>query len=170
VGLVGKTDRAVSVLWRAVPIAIACAACRATTTPTPVDPNAPAAGPHTGAVAIEYLTANVSPGSTISGCGAAIGGCAGRLRLSFRLRSASAGTVLSTSATLHGTNRRACLQARGAGFPLGANAVVTIDLTFDQVDTGCALPFDATDMGVNVEGTTEVESRQEFAIRYRFAP
>jgi hypothetical protein len=32
------------------------------------------------------------------------------------------------------------------------------------------LPFDALDMAVTVEGTIDVASRQEFGIRYRFAP
>jgi hypothetical protein len=143
-----------------------------TPTPTPIppaDPNAPVAGAHTGQVVIEYAGANVSPGSTIAGCGPSIGGCAGKLRISFRLRSGVApGTVLFTDATLHGANRIACLSASGDGFTLAANAVVPLDLVFDQFNAGCVLPFDATDMAVNLEGTTEVASRQEFGIRYRF--
>jgi hypothetical protein len=45
--------------------------------PAPVDPNAPIAGQHTGAVAIEYASGNISPGSTVAGCGPTISGCAG---------------------------------------------------------------------------------------------
>jgi hypothetical protein len=139
-------------------------------TPTPTDPNAPVAGRRTGPVLIEYVGASVAPGSTIAGCGPTIAGCAGRLRLSFRLRSASAGPVLGISATLHGANRVACLTARAAGFQLGANATVTLELVFDEVNPACALPFDSLDMGVTIEGTVEVASRQEFGIRYRFTP
>ncbi len=138
--------------------------------PTPVDPNAPVSGAHTGAVAIELAGATPSPGATITGCGAAIAGCAGRLQMSFRLRAGSTGgTVLFTSATLHGANRAACLSARGSGFALAANAVTTIELVFDGFDPACAVPFEATDLAVTLEGTTEVASRQEFGIRYRFA-
>ena len=137
---------------------------------SPVDPTAPIAGPHTGPVGIEYVSANASPGSTIGGCGQTIEGCAGRLRLSFRLRAAAAGPVLRTAATLHGANKVACLSAAGGPFSLAANSTVTLELVFDQFNAGCALPFDATDMGVNVEGTIEVASRQEFSIRYRFTP
>jgi hypothetical protein len=154
-------------------IVVACAvSCDrpAATAPTPIDPNAPVAGAHTGQVAIEYVAGTASPGSTIAGCGATIAGCAGRLRLSFRLRATAAGTVLFTSATLHGENRIACLSASGDGFALAAGAVATIDVVFDQANGVCPLPFDATNMAVNLEGTVEVASRQEYAIRYRFVP
>ena len=137
--------------------------------PAPADPNRPTVGAHTGAVAIEYVSANVEPGSTIAGCGAALAGCAGRLRLSFRLRSVNAGPVLGTSATLHGVNKIACLSAAGAGFSLAANATPIIEVVFDQVNPGCVLPFESLDLGVNVEGTVEVSSRQAFGIRYRFS-
>ena len=136
----------------------------------PIDPNVPVAGAHTGAVAIDYVGANVAPGSTVAGCGPTIAGCAGRLRLSFRLRSAGAGPVLFTAATLHGANKVACLSAAGEGFPLAANATLTLDLVFDRFNSSCGLPFDVTNMAVNIEGTGEVESRQEFEIRYRFTP
>ncbi len=163
-----------SVLRRAFPaiLLVSQIACDHPTAPTPVtaDPNAPVPGPHTGLVAIDYTGANVAPGSTIAGCGPTLSGCAGRLRLSFRLRSASAGPVLFTAATLHGVNKVACLSASGGAFSIGANAVVPLDLVFDQVNAQCGLPFEVTDMAVVVEGTIEVESRQEFTVRYRFSP
>jgi hypothetical protein len=71
---------------------------------------------------------------------------------------------------LHGANKKACLSAAGPGFTLGANATLTVDLVFDQFDSSCGLPFDVTDMAMNIEGTVEVASRQEFEIRYRFTP
>lgn len=160
--------------WLAVILAVAClASCDdhpTTPTPSPPDPNEPVAGPRTGPVLIEYAGASVAPGSTIAGCGPTITGCAGRLRLSFRLRSAGAGTVLFTGATLHGANKVACLSARGGGFQLAANTTFPVDLVFDEVNPACGLPFESLDMGVSVEGTVEVASRQEFGIRYRFAP
>lgn len=160
-------------VFPAAALAIVClVACDQSSAPapTPIDPNAPVAGARTGAVTIEYAGANVSPGSTIGGCGASIAGCAGKLRLSFRLRSAGAGTVLFTGATLHGANQIACLSAAGPGFPLAASATLSLDLVFDQFNAACALPFDVTHMAVTVEGTVEVASRQEFDIRYRFTP
>jgi hypothetical protein len=143
------------------------ASCEKPTAPS--DPAAPVPGARTGPVAIEYAGANVA-GTTITGCGSTIAGCAGRLRLTFRLRSAGAGPVLRTGATLHGANRIACLSAAGGAFQLAANAIVTIDLVFDQVNAACALPFESLDMAVHVEGTVEVASRQEFGVRYRFTP
>jgi hypothetical protein len=156
---------------RSVVAAAACAlACGQPTAPAPVpvDPNLPTVGARNGSVAIEYVGANVAPGSTIAGCGPAIAGCAGHLRLSFRLRPVNTGTVLFTAATLHGVTKVACLSAAGAGFPLAANSSPVIDLVFDRSDARCALPFDSLDLAVTVEGPTEVESRQEFGIRYRF--
>lgn len=147
-------------------------ACDRPTTPTPVtsDPNLPVAGARTGPVAIDFSAANLAPGSTVAGCGPTIAGCAGKLRISFRLRSSSAGPVLFTGATLHGANKIACLTASGGGFSLAANAIVTLDLVFDQFNSVCAVPFDATNMAVAIEGTVEVASRQEFEIKYRFSP
>jgi hypothetical protein len=63
-----------------------------------------------------------------------------------------------------------CLSAAGGGFSLAANTTVTLDLVFDRFDSSCALPFEVTNMAVNVEGTIEVASRQEFAVRYQFTP
>ena len=85
------TTRTIGVITAAGQIA-----CNQPTSPATVspDPNAPIAGARTGQVAIDYVGANVVPGSTVAGCGPTIAGCAGRLRLSFRLRSAGAGTVL----------------------------------------------------------------------------
>jgi hypothetical protein len=144
--------------------------CRQPTEPTPVDPNAPVAGARSGPVSIEFIASNPAPGSTVSGCGAVIAGCAGKLRLSVRLRSTSAGPVLWSRATLHGANRQACLSAVGEGFTLAANSTTSIDLRFDQFDPGCALPFDALDLAVLLEGPVQTASRQEFAVRYRFVP
>jgi hypothetical protein len=108
-------------------ISAACQiACNHPTSPAavPIDPNAPIVGAHTGAVAIDYAGANAAPGSTVAGCGPTIAGCAGRLRLSFRLRSAGAGVVLFTAGTLHGATKTACLSAVGPGFSLAANAAI----------------------------------------------
>jgi len=163
-GSVRRCAVALAIAWLA-----SCGDNPTTPTPTPTDPNAPVAGTRTGPVIIEYAGANVAPGSAIADCGPTIAGCAGRLRMSFWLRSANAGVVLWTGATLHGANKVACLTARGDGFLLGTNATVVIDLVFDVVDPGCGLPFESLDMAVTVEGTVEVASRQEFAVRYRFA-
>jgi hypothetical protein len=135
--------------------------------PTPSDPNAPQVGQHTGSIAIEYVSASYAPGATIDGCGARLAGCAGRLRMTFRLRSTAAGSVLGSAARLHGTNKIACMAAVGPPFSLAANTSTLLDLVFDQVDPSCVLPFEATDLDVTVEGT--IVGRQEFGIRYRFS-
>ena len=146
------------------------AACGSPTMPAAADPFTPAPGAHTGPVGIEYISANVAPGSTIAGCGPAIPGCAGRLQLTFRLHSIVEGPVLRAAATLHGANKAACLSASSLPFALPPNATVQITLVFDQTNPSCGLPFEASDMGVNVEGPVQVASRQEFRIAYRFMP
>lgn len=160
----------------AVPLAVACAlsfSCSQpaspSPTPEPFDPNAPRVGAHTGSVAIEYLGTNIAPGLTITGCGPTLAGCAGRLRLTFRLRSSGAGSVLRTAGSLHGANKVPCLSAVGGAFSLAANTTLLLDLVFDDVNPACALPFESTDLGINVEGSADASGRQEFGIRYRFA-
>jgi len=137
--------------------------------PTPFDPNAPRLGTHTGEVTIEYLGANFPPGFTVPGCGATISGCAGLLRLTFRLTNTGTdGSVLRTAAWLHGANKVPCLAFVGPPFQFAAGGSRLLDAVFDQADPKCTLPFETTDLGVNVEGSVGAGGRQEFGIRYRF--
>jgi len=142
------------------------------TAPAPFDPNAPRLGAHTGEVTIEYLGANFQPGFNVPGCGATISGCAGLLRLTFRLTTPATGggPVLRTAAWLHGANKVPCLAFVGPPFQFPANSSRLLDAVFDQADPKCTLPFETTDLGVNVEGVIGAEGRQEFGIRYRFTP
>jgi hypothetical protein len=167
-----SATRARPVLWRltVVMTSVCLMSCRHPAEPTMVDPSAPVAGARTGPVTIEFISSTPAPGSTVAGCGPVIAGCAGKLRLSLRLRSTSAGPVLWTAATLHGANRQACLSAAGDGFTLAANSTTTLDLQFDQFDAGCALPFEVLNLAVVLEGPVQTASRQEFGVRYRFTP
>ena len=75
---------------------------------TPID----SAGP----VRISFLSANITPGSVVAGCGTLIEGCAGRLRMTFRLDSA-----VGRPCALF-----ACLSARDetCGVPVGRDGSV----------------------------------------------
>jgi hypothetical protein len=137
--------------------------------PTSFDPNTPRLGTHTGVVTIEYLSANFPPGFTLPGCGATISGCAGLLRLTFRLTNAgTGGNVLRTAAWLHGADKVPCMSFVGPPFQFPANSSRLLDAVFDQADPNCTLPFETTDLAVNVEGSVGAYGRQEFGIRYRF--
>jgi hypothetical protein len=119
--------------------------------------------------AITYLSGTVAPGGTISGCGAQIAGCAGRLAITVRLTGTATGTALYVGGSLHATNKRGCLLARAPGFLLEAGVPRDVTLTFDQADA-CEVPLDIANLAVVVEGVVQVASRQEWAVSYAFRP
>jgi hypothetical protein len=151
-------------------------AARPTPGPTPVP--APTAvpgatvvpGEATGPTQIGFVSAEPAAGSTISGCGSRIGGCAGRVRMTFRLRSASGGHVLFMRAYLHDTRKIACFTGRTEAFDIDAGQARDVEVLFDQSDDVCGTPSTITNMDAGVEGTIEIASRQEWALRYDFAP
>lgn len=139
--------------------------------PTPGLPGV-TVGASTGPTAITLVAADPPPGSAVAGCGAGASGCAGRIRLTFRLTPTGSGPVLWCVGFLHADNTTACLQARTAAFALRAGEAQTVEAVFDTANHGdrCATPVEITNLAFVVEGVVEVASRQEWALRYRLAP
>lgn len=123
----------------------------------------------TGPIRIAFVSANISPGGTVAGCGALIEGCAGRLRMMFLLNPPSDGPVLYVRVYLHATNLQACLWGEIAPFSVRAGAPLTIEIPADRADR-CGTPTTIATMAVVVEGPIQVSSRQTWAVHYVFAP
>jgi hypothetical protein len=123
----------------------------------------------TGAVRIGFVAANVSPGATIAGCGVLIEGCAGRLRMTFRLDPPSDGPVLYMRVYLHATNLIACLWSETAPFEVKAGVTSVIDVSLTRADR-CGVPTTIATMAAVVEGPVQVASRQTWSIHYTFVP
>lgn len=128
-------------------------------------------GPATGPSAITLLSADPLPGSTLTGCAAAAS-CVGRVRMSFRVTPTATGFVLFYVGFLHAADKTACLQGRVAGASLRVGEPQMVEIVFDQADPSsrCRAPLDFRNLAFNVEGTTEVASRQEWALSYRLVP
>src|SRR4051812_44494401 len=141
----------------------------APTSQTLVDPNAPRVGASFGTPSIEYVGANITPGTTIAGCGPTIAGCAARLAMTFRLRSLAGGIVERADTRLHGNGKIACFYSVRRSFSFAPGVAPVFDVVFDQTDSICTLPLDVTDLDMNFFGSVG-EGRQEWGIRYRFTP
>jgi hypothetical protein len=143
---------------------------RAPTAPSPTDPTRDVVPiENSGPVRITFAGANVEPGSTLSGCGAFVDGCRGRLRISLALAPPLDGPVLYVRVYLHSMrNGMACLIGTTGPFTLRANQRTDVEVTLDSSDT-CATPETMATMDATVEGPVQVESRQAWAIRYVFA-
>jgi hypothetical protein len=141
-----------------------------TPTPTPDTSAMVVPGAGTGPTRITFVDAQPMPGSTLSGCGPRITGCAGGVRMTFNVQSAVGGHVLFMRAYLHDTRKIACLTASTGPFDLGAGQTSAVELVFDQADDVCGTPLTIANMDAGVEGTVEIASRQEWAVRYGFAP
>ena len=139
----------------------------ASPTPDPRTQVVPGAG--TGPVRIQFAGANIAPGSTVSGCGVLIEGCAGRLRMAFDLHPPSTGHVLYVRVFIHATNQIACLWGQTGEMDLQAGVVRRVEIPLDDADR-CGTPVTIATMDAGVEGTIEVASRQEWALHYVFAP
>ena len=87
----------------------------------------------------------------------------------FRLTPSGTGPVLRFVAFLQAASKRACFVASTGPFALRAGEDTTLQVVLDPSDA-CLTPFAVTDLAANVEGTTEVASRQEWTIGYIFAP
>ncbi len=141
-----------------------------TPTPTPDASATVLPGAGSGPTRIAFVSAQPMPGSTVSGCGPRISGCAGRVRMTFNVQSAAGGHVLFMRAYLHDTRKIACLTASTGPYELGAGQTTAVDLVFDQPDDVCGTPLTIANMDAVVEGTVEIASRQEWAVRYGFLP
>ena len=141
------------------------------TSPTLPAPTDVVVGPHTGPTEITFLSAEPAPGSTIAGCGANASGCAGRVRMRFRLLSSTGGPVLDAIGFLHATNKLACY--RGSTGPLDLRPAVPSEvvIVFDQPDTAaCAMPASIANMKVVLNAPVQTDGLQEWAIRYELRP
>lgn len=148
---------------------LGCDRSPATPTPTP-DPTLQVTPiDSTGRIRITFVNANISPGSTIVGCGPLIEGCAGRLRMMFRIEPPSGGPVLYARVYLHAMNLQACLWGQIEPFTVRAGVPLTIEMPVDQADR-CGTPTTIATLALVVEGPIEVSSRQTWSLRYTFAP
>ena len=152
-------------------LAISCGGETVSNPARPEPPDRPVwsvvAGKSSGPVTIQFAGANITPGSTISGCGPQIAGCAGSVQMEFRLTPTASGPVLWAIAWLHATNQQACLIGTVPAFDLVAGQPRNIVITFDQFDA-CGVPLTIANMALVVEGTVQVASRQEWSINYTF--
>ena len=108
-------------------------------------------------------------GSTMTGCGNRIAGCAGRVQMRVQLRAPEAGPVLFVSAFLHATDRRACLIGGSGPFSLAAGENRTLDIVFDRTDD-CLVPLTIATMAIAVEGPVQIASRRAWSLALRFDP
>jgi hypothetical protein len=156
----------------AVAIAFALAGCR--DAPHPVAPSPPPVSQpvvieQSGPVEIVFLDASPAPGSTITGCGARISGCANRVVMRFSLRAQDAGPVLGVHAFLHADNLVACLMTMTGPFELGRGETRELSIVFDRFDD-CPIPLTIRTMAFVVEGPVQVASRRAWAMPYTFHP
>ena len=139
--------------------------------PSPSDASGVTPGAHNGRTAITFLGAEPAPGATLTGCGRDGTACSGRIRMSFRLLNATGGPVLYTVAFLHATNLVACWRGDTGPLRLEAGVASDVSIVFDQPDTNaCGAPADIATMKLVVVGPVEVDSLQEWAVRYALRP
>ncbi len=146
------------------------------TTPSPLPtgmtppPTSVVVGPATGPTAIAFVSADPAPGSTIEGCGARASGCAGRVRMRFRLLSAVGGPVLNAIGYLHATNQLACYRGSTGGFNLASGVSSEIEMVFDGFDDACGMPATIATMKVVLSAPIQTDGLQEWGIRYELRP
>ena len=157
-----------------ISLLVACDGNHATGPPAPTPSPASGATPgrSTGPTNIVLVAADPVPGSTVAGCAAGASGCAGRIRMTFRLTPTGTGSVLWCAGFLHAADKTACLQGRTGGLALRAGEAQTVEMIFDlpAASDRCKTPLEIADLALSVEGTVEVASRQEWAMRYHLAP
>ncbi|HYN01171.1 MAG TPA: hypothetical protein VE359_01875 [Vicinamibacteria bacterium] len=141
------------------------------TSPTLPAPTDVVVGPHTGPTEITFLSAEPAPGSTITGCGAKASGCSGRVRMRFRLLSATGGPVLDAIGFLHATNKLACYRGSTGRLDLQPGVPSEVVIVFDQPDTAaCGMPATIANMKVVLSAPVQTDGLQEWAIRYELRP
>jgi hypothetical protein len=128
-------------------------------------------GSRTGPTEITFVAAEPPPGSTIAGCGANASGCTGRVRMRFRLRSATGGPVLDAIGFLHATTKLACYRGSTGPLELQPGVPTEILIVFDQPDTAaCGMPATIATMKVVLNAPVQTDGLQEWAIRYELRP
>ncbi len=145
-----------------------------TPSPTPTGmtppPTGVVVGPSTGPTLITFVSADPAPGSTIAGCGSKASGCAGRVRMRFRLLSASGGPVLNAIGYLHATNKLACYRGSTDRFDLASGVSSEIEIVFDKADDACGMPATIATMKVVLNAPIQTDGLQEWGIRYELRP
>jgi hypothetical protein len=140
------------------------------TSPSP-PPDGVVVGPRTGPTQITFLSADPPPGSTITGCGPDAAGCSGRVRMRFRLLSASGGPVLDAIGFLHATTKLACYRGTTGRLDLEPGVPREILVAFDQPDAAaCGMPATIANMKVVLNAPVQTDGLQEWAIRYELGP
>jgi hypothetical protein len=134
------------------------------------EPGAVVVGVHTGPTAITFLAAEPTPGATIDGCGRDASGCRGRVRMRFRLLSASGGPVLDAIGFLHATNLLACHRGAAGAFELQPGVAREVEIVFDQADPACGVPASIAHMKLVLNAPVQTASLQEWAVRYELRP
>jgi hypothetical protein len=156
------------VLFAALVLA-GCGSQPAAPSPLP-DPNLQVTPIETsGPIRITFVSANISPGGTIAGCGTLIEGCTSRLRITLQLAPPSDGPVLYVRIYLHATNLVACLWGETAPFAVRAGVQSAIEIPLDRADR-CGTPATIATMAAVVEGPIQVASRSAWSLHYVFAP
>jgi hypothetical protein len=144
-------------------------------TPSPTPTSTPATGvvvgPRTGPTEISFVSADPVPGSTIAGCGANAGGCAGRVRMRFRLLSAAGGPVLDAIGFLHATTQLACFRGSTGALDLRPGVPTEVVIVFEQPDAAaCGVPATIATMKVVLNAPVQTDGLQEWAVRYELRP
>ncbi len=139
--------------------------------PTPMAASEVVVGPRTGPTEITFVAAEPPPGSTITGCRKDASGCSGRVRMRFRLLSASGGPVLDAIGFLHATSKLACYRGSTGPLDLRPGVPSEVVVVFDQPDAAaCAMPASITDMKLVLNAPVQTDGRQEWAIHYELRP
>ena len=139
-------------------------------TPTPTIDTGVVVGPRTGPTQITFVAAEPAPGSTIAGCGADASGCRGRVRMRFRLLSASGGPVLDAIGYLHATNLLACYRGTTGAFELAPGVAREVEIVFDQADPVCGVPATIANMKLVLNAPVQTASLSEWSVRYELRP
>ena len=150
-------------------------------TPSPVGPGSPpptaspgvpevpgvVRGTAEGSTTLWLTGADPLPGATLAGCGGGASGCAGRVRMTFRVVSPSGGPALGVLAFLHSDRMLACFKGLVGPLDLTPGGQ-DVDVVFEPADTdeACPTPLDITHVAVVVEGPGSASGRQEWAASY----
>jgi len=142
-----------------------------TPTPTPTPDTGVVVGSHSGPTEITFVSADPPPGSTIAGCGVNASGCSGRVRMRFRLLSATGGPVLDAIGFLHATNKVACYRGSTGPLDLRPGVPSEVVIVFDHPDAAaCTMPVTIANMKVTLSAPVQTDGLQEWAVRYEFRP
>src|SRR5689334_18332303 len=147
---------AIRTLVLVMPSALALAGCGSQAAPTA--PSPPPPDPtlqvtpieSSGLIRISFVGANISPGTTVGGCGGLIGGCAGRLQMTFQLDPSFDGPVLYMRVYLHATNMIACLWGEMPPFTVRGRVASMVRIPIANADR-CGTPTTIATMAAVVE-------------------